>query len=322
MLYDVLVTHDDCADGLASAMIVADACPGIEVVFAQHNTPSLTELEPRPRMLFCDIAPPRERAHLFVEAGATVLDHHRHARDIVELFGERGVFADEELEPGVSGALLAYREVWRPMRAKNLHARVDAWHPERAKEIHFFAQLVAIRDTWQRESAQWVNACALHSLLMAIPRDYWVGHLYRVFDSDMEELGGILYKNRLAQVDKLIRDGAFKLLDEDGGSRRRWALFPDSNHLVSDVAEKLRELRIADVVCGWWQTMNDGELSTVLSLRSNGSLDVGALAKRFGGGGHTRAAGCAVKALDSMLAAESLFWAAQGRSGVLATKPG
>jgi len=72
-----LITHDSCADGLASAMIVKDALPAVEVVFAQYGTPSLEELEPSPGLLFCDLTPPRARAQAFADAGAICADCRR-----------------------------------------------------------------------------------------------------------------------------------------------------------------------------------------------------------------------------------------------------
>ena len=42
-----------------------------------------------------------------------------------------------------------------------------------------------------------------------------------------------------------------------------------------------------------------------MSLRSNGAADVAAVAQKFGGGGHTKAAGCTVKA-ESVAEAEEM----------------
>ncbi len=107
-----VIVHANCADGMASAMILHDALPDAEVVFLQHGTAEFLSLPATTGMLFCDISPPADRVAEFVGVGAIVLDHHKTVRDVVEAFGDCGVFADETKEPGVSGALLAYREVW------------------------------------------------------------------------------------------------------------------------------------------------------------------------------------------------------------------
>jgi len=133
-----IVTHKDCPDGVASALILRDALPDRRIVFLAHGSAELRDFPAEHGQLWCDIVPPRERVKEFVDAGAIVLDHHRGARDIVEAVAENGVFADEEAEPGVSGALLAYREVSVAL------GRADA-------RLESFAKLAGVRDTWQRD---------------------------------------------------------------------------------------------------------------------------------------------------------------------------
>lgn len=295
-----LITHDACADGLSCAMIVQDALPHVEVVFAQHGTASLDGLAPSSGLLFCDIAPPRERAQAFVDAGAIVLDHHKHARDVVELFGDRGRFADELANPGVSGATLAYWHVWVAAQGRE------------SSEVETFARLVGIRDTWQTKSPSWDLANDLHAALMGMPREWWLGAgaIGRALSPHTLEMGRLRRRQRAETVAKICYSGTLSLLDQAG---RQWGAFPDGGHLTSDVAEALRQRGIA-VTCGWFQTCVDGQVQTVLSLRSDGArenaLDVGALCKSFGGGGHTRAAGCRVLVSDPLVAVRRVMEAA------------
>ena len=298
-----LITHDSCADGLASAIIIRDALPHVEVVFAQHGTPSLEALPASPGLLFCDIAPPRARAGEFVEAGAIVLDHHLHARDIVELFGSRGVFADETLSPGVSGAMLAYEHVWQPLVPRGYGGGND---------LHGFARLVGIRDTWQTRSPGWEHACDLHAALMGLPRGYWLGSSgsERAMSDDTLELGKLWRAQHTEAVAAVCYAGTVRLVDAGG---RQWAAFPERARLTSDVAEALRGRGVA-VTCGWFQVVDEGAVRTVLSLRSDAAsalpLDVGALCKSFGGGGHSRAAGCQVSVSDPLVAVRRVMEAA------------
>src|SRR5580692_9774768 len=62
---DTIIVHDNCSDGLASAMILKDALqqagrrPKIpEIRFIQHGTAACRSLEPSPNVLFCDFVPP------------------------------------------------------------------------------------------------------------------------------------------------------------------------------------------------------------------------------------------------------------------------
>ena len=292
-----LITHGSCADGLASAMIVRDALPHVEVVFAQYNTPSLDALQATPGLLFCDITPPRDRAAEFAAAGAIVLDHHKHARDIVELFGERGRFADEADEPGVSGAWLAYAYVWN---------QGDAVSPDDPPlKMEDFARLVGIRDTWQKDSPDWERANDLHAALMGLPQAFWLSEGVTVAMSEQTfELGAMWRAQRRTTVGDICESGTLGLTDPAG---REWVVFPDAHRHTSDVAEASRLFGIP-VTCGWFQVVTDDDVWTVLSLRSDGSgdlgppLDVGALCKRFGGGGHSRAAGCKLNVCDPLVA--------------------
>ena len=122
----VIVSHENCADGLASAMILKDVLPKAKVVFLQYGTPDHVNLVAEEGMIFCDFSPPPARAQEFVDVGAIVLDHHKTAKAVVALFGDLGVFADEKDDPGVSGAVLAYREVWLPLLTERPKADLPA----------------------------------------------------------------------------------------------------------------------------------------------------------------------------------------------------
>lgn len=280
-MFEKLVTHADCADGLASAMLVKAALPHIEIVFAQHGRPSLEALDASPGLLFCDIVPPRARAREFVDAGATVLDHHAHARDIVELFEARGHFADERADPGVSGALLAYRHVYLPIIGERSSA-------ER------FARLIGVRDTWQLASPDWQRATELYAALLGMPRAHWLetngaaDALEVAIDPRTLQLGAQFHAERLTRADAIVTTGSLTLRDAAG---HVWGLYFDPASLTSDVADLLRARGVPNA-CGLQHRIEDGCARTALSLRSDGALDVGALAKRHGGGGHRRAAGC------------------------------
>ncbi len=145
----ILVTHAGCADGIASALIVKQVLPHVEVRFLQYNTRAWKELDPKPGMLFCGFSPYPERALGFVAVGAVVLDHHEGVRDLVAEFGNRGVYADAEENPGISGASLAFSMVYTP---------IVLGMPEEKREmpdevlgewgdVRSFARLVGVRDT-------------------------------------------------------------------------------------------------------------------------------------------------------------------------------
>src|SRR5690606_28081532 len=165
-----VVVHDNCADGLVSALLIQEALPNAEILFIQHGTEAHRTLEPTPNMLFCDFTPHPERVDEFAKVGTIVLDHHRTAKWVVERCG--GIFADENDEPGVSGAVLAYRHVYKPLVVDQHRTDPGDNH------VHEFAErlatLTGIRDTWQNESPFWNDAIAQQSVLTAFPKEWWM----------------------------------------------------------------------------------------------------------------------------------------------------
>jgi oligoribonuclease NrnB/cAMP/cGMP phosphodiesterase (DHH superfamily) len=272
------VVHDNCMDGLASALLIQEALPDVELVFCQYGKQQ-EELECEPGMLFCDFTPHRSRVQEYVAAGAIVLDHHVHARDIVEAFGENGRFGRNEA--GESGAMLAYEHVLKPMLGH------DPSTDDGACEL---AVLASVRDTWLKESPNWESALELHAILEAFPRTYWLGNP-KTFQPALSLLatgfGKQLRAERVREVAALAKTGLVLRVSKHG---QLWALACAPHALVSDLGEAARERGIV-VLVNVALTVEQGRLKYRVGLRSDGSVDVGAIAKRYGGGGHRNAAG-------------------------------
>lgn len=281
-----LITHDRCPDGLASAMIVAAALPQIEIEFHTHGSPEYEALEAKPGMLFVDFSPPRDRIEEFKKAGTIVLDHHKGAQDVVEAFGDWGIFADEEAEPGVCGAVLAYRHVWGPIIPTTGHEEWD-------QSVLNFAILAGIRDTWQKGSPLWDEACAQAATLMFLDRDRLLQRSRSVGKCYLSEsetaIGTTLLAARARTVEQ-VQLWTFKILPDPAGDPMTVGVFNDSTGLISDVAEYHRSKGV-DVCVGFRIFIVDGLTKITYSLRSNGRFDCAGFAKTKGGGGHTRAAG-------------------------------
>jgi hypothetical protein len=273
-----IVTHENCADGIASAIILRDALPNARVEFVQYNTPAHRDLRATPGMLFCDMTPPAARVQEFVDAGAIVLDHHKGAREIVEAFGERGVFANEATEPGVSGAMLAFREVW----CKVTYPNID----DHLIPITDLAVLAGIRDTWWRTHPRWRAACAQAAALRFWPPEMLIGAPIDSLAARLE-IGETLLQRDEARDERSISE-AYRF--EVGGIR---VVAFEGLH-TSDIAERLKG--DADLVLGWHYKIEGGEPRMIVSCRSRGAVSALALAKANGGGGHERAAGFKIDA--------------------------
>lgn len=283
-----IIVHGNCPDGMASAILLYDALK-IEPEFHTHGMDNFQNLKITPNTLFCDICPPEHLVDQFVDAGGIVLDHHKAAEHLVKRFGERGVFADEKDEPGVSGGTLAYQEVWFPSMNRHLNKGFTF-----AKQ---FARLAGIRDTWQKHEEHWEVACHQAAGLTFYPWKHWKnevdrngrdGDKYLQFRDEMA-VGKLIFENRMSKA-QVCADEAHIVTNEKG---LRVAVFNDHDHLTSDVADILRAEGVNVIAGFFYSKASEDSPYPVLcySLRSDGSFDVSEFAQRFGGGGHTKAAG-------------------------------
>lgn len=272
-----IVTHDECADGTASAILLHDALPDAEVVFVDYGA-AADRLVAGPGMLFCDFSPPSARVDEFVAAGAIVLDHHRSARGAVERFAARGIFGDERADPGVSGAVLAYRHVWRARRAGSPDQPFAEW----------FAATAGARDTWQTSSPGWHDGCIQHALLTAFDNRFWLATPLASLARDWADRYAWIGVQLIArQRDRLAR--AITAAHRFTTRRGLRGVAIEGLSYASDAAEQLDAE--VDLVIAFGFAEHAGAPVMHVSLRSHAGFDCAAFAQRFGGGGHTRAAG-------------------------------
>lgn len=281
-----IVTHGGCSDGTASALLIKDALPRVEIEFLYHGSEQFNNLQPEPGMLFVDISPPRDRVHEFVDAGALILDHHKGSKDIIEAFGSNGFFGDENLNPGVSGAVLAYEHIWH---------QINGYRNVPCELAKTFAELIGIRDTWDRRNPRWKEANILSSAVSFYPVEYWFERLARddfftpslssdKFWKDVEELGSVLWGKR----ENTVAFNAKKSYEFITKSGTRCVTF-ERTDLSSDMAEFYDDKK--DLVIGFSFSCENNIPYMNFSTRSHTNFDCCGLAQSHGGGGHSRAAG-------------------------------
>jgi hypothetical protein len=269
-----IIVHEGCPDGIASAMILLSVYPDADVQFVQYSSKEHNNLPATEGMIFADFSPSPDRVEAFIDAKSIVLDHHKTARPVVEAFGDLGVFGDEETDPGVSGAVLAFREVWLPM--------VNS--PALRPVIEDFATLAGIRDTWQTKNPRWKEACEQAQALKFWPTDMILKFAPSQWTEKLS-LGPILFEKQLKHARKAA-DNAYRFTTSKGTKVVVFqGIWP-----TSDAAEYLGET--VDVVIGFTHYINNGEPTMRFSIRSHTDFDCGAFAKVYpGGGGHTKSSG-------------------------------
>lgn len=267
--FATLVTHANCPDGIASALIVRDVYPSIRVVAVGYDD-EREQFPAEPGMLFVDMSPPEARVQEFVDAGAVVMDHHKTARAVVEAFGKRGLFGDEVGEPGVCGAVLAYRHLWK---AEGFRGTVLA-----KEAIEEFTRLAGIRDTWHKDSPDWERSCKLAELLRFLGMD-------KALEMGLDEvirmqgwLGDHLWGRKTAAARRAAKRAHITRVGP------HMVGFLPSIDTISDASEFVD----AAFIVGF---AYEGPGRLVVSLRSRGGVDVGKIAETLGGGGHSGAAG-------------------------------
>lgn len=285
-----IVAHENCSDGIASAMLLHNVCPDAKVTFCQYETTLHKTMEARPGMAFVDFSPHISRVKEFLDVEAIVLDHHGGpAKEVTLAFAEKGLgaFADEKKDPGVSGALLAFREVWEPLFNDNLDST-------RGRDIiahgaHDLAVLAGIRDTWQKHDPRWRQACEVAESLRFWPWEHV--EKYRDVSSwnQLLAIGPVLVNRNDKKLEKIL-EGAFQYRS---GKGRRVTLF-EGLKPTSDAAEKLGDTNDLTIGMAFF-TEKDPEGQTqqvmIFSTRSRGSFNCRNFAMAHGGGGHTKAAG-------------------------------
>ena len=299
-----IVCHDNCSDGTLSAILLLDALPGARVHFCSYGL-AQEKLEAREGMLFCDFSPHADTCQRFLDAGAVVLDHHRTAASIVAKFGDRGVFADENIEPGVSGAVLAYRHVWLPLKQEQWRqykgplaaVTADLRNQER-QQAETLSRLIGIRDTWQKNDPDWEQACALAEGLRFFGQENWLTIL-EPFAADRGDfwkarigVGSRLVEKHAETLQRLAK-GAYRFTSHKG---TRVVMFQGVS-FTSDACELVRKGNEADLVVGFDHfPMEGGQAPLVFSTRATGdTFDCAGFCKAQGGGGHTKAAGFSIR---------------------------
>jgi hypothetical protein len=213
--------------------------------------------------------------------------------DLVALFGDRGVYADEAARPGVSGAVLAYEEVWYPLGGDS--ARFSPmWGPRD------FAETIGVRDTWQTgRRQQWREACAVSAGLGLWSRDVLVREglsaILRYYN--LRRVGEALLAQQEASDAQTVEEAhRFEVARGGGVAPLRVACFAGSSREASDIAEALRD--DVDLVVAWKYFVRDRRHHVRLSLRSRGEWQCLPLAQWLGGNGHPHAAGCVLALED------------------------
>lgn len=289
-IYDVVLFHYPCQDGLASAWITNHyhklQNKSIDLYPIQYGTPlDLSRLSGK-KIIFCDWAPTLDILEQVeqVVSEIKILDHHKTAQQALQS-KPYAVF-----DMTKSGAGLSWEYFFPNSPMPN------------------FIQMIQDRDLWTWKLPESRNLTSGLVMICDTVRsneyDDFTG-LFEVFDGLFSnpdkfkfclELGSIVNKSTLAKANSLAESHA-KCVDIYQGHRVCVVNCPTD--LSSDVGNILSSMDTIDFAVLW--KYNHPNQEYYVSLRSSNKVDVSAIAKSFGGGGHPNASGFSTKTNPTVL---------------------
>lgn len=283
--------QDACSDGRATGYILHDALPTVNVHEVAYSSRAHRNIVPRKGLLFGDLSPHRSQIEALKPFDPIILDHHKSAADILASF-PHSVYADEAKEPGVSGAVLAFTEVWLPIRGVKRCERCRHWKLWQSctcppfKAMRELATLVGIRDTWQKDHPRFKEAGDLCEFLVFAP----LSTLFQMTPQEVlargREMGPLLRARVIDEAKRAVETGTHL---ESGGHK---LLLFSNTHLSSDASTFAPE---DTITCGYDMVHDGEEMRIQFSLRSRNGLNLIPVVQKFGGGGHKAAAGFSVE---------------------------
>jgi uncharacterized protein len=280
---DLIITHAKCPDGWCAAFIAKKRYPEAEIMPLDHGSPVPFDAVRGKNVLVVDFSWPNRQDNIELHRIAKsfhIYDHHKTAQEKLE--GLDFVTFDMKR----SGAGLAwdylissYPSVYNPLA---LDIKVPRpWYVSYTED----------RDLWN-----WAlpGSKAVNAYLMSLPQTIEAWSALDILKVEYAEQIGV---GILRHVDRYVQEAAAEAQLGQwymSGAPEYPSCFEYYTAAVvnapymncSEVGHVLAQK--ADVGMTWFERA-DGQIQ--FSLRSVGDIDVSRIVKKFGGGGHTHAAG-------------------------------
>ncbi len=252
----LVIYHGQCRDGFCAAWVARRALAEAEFYPAAHGQtpPDVAGRE----VYVLDFSYPRSTMDRMAEEAnsLTVIDHHKTAEEAL-----RGApYATFDMNR--SGAGMAW----------------DFFFPGRSRP--WMVDYVEDRDLWRYRLP---DSRSVNAYLSVLAFDFTVWDVEaRDGDIDTATRLGAVVESKTGQYVREVAKNAYRTEFEG-----HQALVVNAPQV--DISELLEHLAMAaPISIGWWRRA-DGLIS--YGLRSRGDVDVSAIAKKYGGGGHAQAAG-------------------------------
>jgi uncharacterized protein len=267
---DLIYYHAQCTDGWCSAYIASKRYPEAKLIPAYHSTePPYAEVEGKDVLMvdFCWKTIEVNSRLSALAKSLTIIDHHRTAKADIE--GLPNVIFDLKR----SGAGLTWDELF----GKEVDIPGVITIPGQPRP--WYVNYVEDRDLWNNKLPD-TKEISAYLKLIPLTIEAW-DNLVSENRHTAATNGAVLLKginNYVSEVIQTRRLGTFH--DRSVGVIN--APFPYISELGHELAKE------SQIGMSWYERQ-DGKIS--FSMRSIGDIDVSAIARIHGGGGHTNAAG-------------------------------
>lgn len=295
MDFNFICVHFPCTDGAVSAWVYArykESCisdigePVNEIYLRMQNGKNnlKTINLVNKKLLFIDYAPNDEEIALMdaLNAEYMIIDHH--ITNAQRKFKCKTIFDSSKC-----GAMLAWEYFFGNVKPPK------------------FLEIVQARDLWVKtvpeDEVNFISA-GIHEMTYGFDiKDYIV--FFNDFDYDkVRMIGEYNYKNRMRRVE-IIAKGATKKMFKLTGTDLAVCIINCDNSLTSDLGNHILDNYRCDIVICWTYIYKDDPVLRTgefwLSMRSKGDVDVSALCRTFGGGGHKNASGCTMPDISPLM---------------------
>ncbi|OGN03025.1 MAG: hypothetical protein A2655_02535 [Candidatus Yanofskybacteria bacterium RIFCSPHIGHO2_01_FULL_43_42] len=259
----VVIYHGECSDGFSAAWVAWKKFGDNADYFgANHGEPIPDGLVDK-EIYILDFSFPKEIMAEVVKNNkkVTVIDHHKSAEESVKMAHEYVYEMDR------SGAVLAWQYFYPGL------------------SVPWLLKYIGDRDIWKLE----------------LPDIFAMGLMLDIFDKNFEtwrklaeELEDENTRRKYIEQGKLIQKYENKIIEDIVSSNKETVVF-EGHEIYAVNAPHFFASQMGNFLCAEkpplaivWQ-WSEGKIA--VSLRSNGSVDVSEIAKKFGGGGHKGAAG-------------------------------
>ena len=271
----IVVYHANCRDGFAAAWAIRTVYPSATFIAGNYGKP----LEGFPfagqDVIFADFSLPRlDMLEIAAMADTLrVFDHHKTAEEALRDFpvssGVKIVFDMER-----SGAGISWDE---------LHSPVGFGHLDPPRP--WFIDYVEDRDLWRFALP---DSKAINAYLGTLKYDFSVWDALCRFTAAEANAAGQAVEAKVAAYVEEVGKNSYRATDFAGRTLQIVnAPQVDVSELLADLLERNPSV---DYSVGWWRRA-DGRFQYGLRSRPGSDVDVSAIAKDNGGGGHKHAAG-------------------------------